>query len=267
MLTKSFSYDKSKAVNLKAYLLEPINDIEFTQKRPAVLIFPGGGYEKVSVREGEPIAMKFLAMGYNAFVLTYEVCSPFPSPLINAAWAIGVIRRYDEMFHIDKNKVAVCGFSAGAHLAAMISNMYDCKEISDELDFDDISFRPDAQILCYPVIDGTKYAHKSSFDFLLGKDASEDERKALSMQNKVSKNTPPAFLWHTANDDTVPVQNSLIYAKALSDFNIPYELRIYDEGVHGISTCQKQTAHYEAHINPHCEDWIDLAVYFLKKHL
>lgn len=255
MKIQVFDNPKTDAV-LTAYISDTVEDIEFTFNRPAVLVIPGGGYRWCSQRESEPIALKFLAEGFNAFVLKYTVPSVFPTPLNEAEWAISTIRQNAKEFFVDGSKIAVCGFSAGAHLAGMLSNMYN----SD-------ATKPNVSILCYPVIDGNEYAHKGSFDNLLGEDANDEKRKEFSLQHKVSDKTPPTFLWHTANDDTVPVQNSLLYAKALSDNNVPFELRIYDEGIHGLSTCQIQTAHYDGHINQHCEVWFNDALKFLKKYL
>ena len=255
MVIKEYKYKDSKAV-LTAYISDSIEGIELTYKRPSILIFPGGGYYNCSDREAEAISLKFMAKGYNAFILRYTVPSVYPTPLNEAKWAIDLIRKNSKEFMIDKNKIAVCGFSAGAHLAGMLSVMYG----NDD-------YKPNACVLSYPVIDGTDYAHKGSFDNLLGFDADEELRKEFSLQYKVTSDTPPTFLWHTADDDTVPVQNSLLYAKALADNNVPFELRIFDKGIHGLSTCEPYTAHYEGHINPHCSVWFDDAIKFLERHL
>lgn len=250
-----FFDNQSTDATLTAYICDTVEDIEFTFNRPAVLVIPGGGYRWCSKREAEPIALKFLAAGYNVFVLNYTLPAVFPMPLREAEWAMEIIRKNAKEFFIDKNKIAVCGFSAGAHLAGMLSTMSENK------------FTPKVCVLSYPVIDGVEYAHKGSFDWLLGEDADENKRREFSLQNKVTSITPPTFIWHTANDDTVPVQNSLLYAKALADNNIPFELKIYDSGIHGLSTCEVQTANYDGHINPHCAGWFNDALKFLKKYL
>ena len=255
MKIQDFKNPETDAI-LTAYISDTIEDIDFTYHRPAVLVIAGGGYYKCSKRESEPIALKFLSKGYNAFVLKYTTPSVFPTPLKEAQWAMSLIRENDEEFLINKEKIAVCGFSAGAHLAAMLATIPE-----------DSRNRPNACVLSYPVIDGGFFFFFFSFDNLLGTDASEEKRRYFSLQNQVSAYTPPTFLWHTADDDTVPVQNSLLFAKALADKNVPFELRIYDSGVHGLSTCEEQTAHYEGHLNEHCSSWFDDALEFLKRHL
>lgn len=210
-------------------------------KRPCMLVCPGGGYSMCSEREAEPIAFHFLPEGYNVFVLTYSVAPKrFPTQIREVAAAMELIYSNAEEWHCDTEKVAIIGFSAGGHLAAHYSTMFDCKEVREV--FPD-SKSVNASILSYPVITADfEHAHKGSFLNLIGHaPENKEEQDYFSCDCQVDKNTPPAFIWHTASDTCVPVKNSLLYANALTEYNIPVELHIYPFGQHGLSTCDKHT--------------------------
>lgn len=257
-----YSFDDNRSVTMKGFISKPIEGIASTDCRPAVLILPGGGYDRISSREGEPIALKYLSKGFNAFVLSYPVKTPMPEVIKACAWAMATIRNLAEVHHINPKKVAVCGFSAGAHLAGMISTLKD-GEVNLKT-HKNISLVPDACVLCYPVIDGGEYAHKGSFDNICVK---ESDREAYSIQNRITESAPPAFIWSTASDETVPVQNSLLAAKAFADNGVPFELHIFESGKHGLAACEWQTAYDESEIKPECSEWFELSIKFLEKYL
>lgn len=267
MRIRTYYLNERKTVSLKAYLLDNISGLSFCASRPAILICPGGGYEFLSDREGEPIAMQFLARGFNAFVLDYSINKRHPQPLINAAWALANIRMRYKEYSVDPNKIAVCGFSAGGHLAGSLATMWNDPTLSHYISMPAKSFRPNAAVLSYPVVSGVTMPHKGSFDVLLGADASFAERANLSLESRVSADTPPMFIWHTGDDGCVPPQNSLVLASACFEHKVPCELHIYDEGPHGLSDCYKTTATSPAHDSPHCAAWIELAATFLRKYL
>ena len=211
------------------------------RKRPCMVVCPGGGYSMCSEREAEPIALKFLEDGYNVFVVYYSVAPHrFPNQLREVAATMELIYKNADEWHCDTEKVGIIGFSAGGHLAAHYSNMYDCKEVREVFP----ESKPvQASILSYPVISiAFPECHEGSFKNLLGHKPSEKaEIEYFSCEYCVNENTPPAFIWHTAEDSCVPVKNSLAYAEALSKYKIPFELHIYPFGHHGISTCDDQT--------------------------
>ena len=140
--------------------------------RPAVVIFPGGGYDYTSDREAEPVANAYLAAGYSAFVVRYAVGADarHPHPLLDAAAAIALLRARAEEFHIDPQKIAVCGFSAGGHLAAHIGTQWHLPLLRDTLGGKSEDFRPNAMVLGYPVISATRGGHLYSFLNLTGPD-------------------------------------------------------------------------------------------------
>ena len=193
------------------------------KKRPIVVIFHGGGYGMVSEREEERIAMAYKAAGFHAAVVYYCVePHTHPLPIQNAANAVAMLRENAEKWNIDTDKVIVCGFSAGGHLASTIATL-----VKPEL-------RPDFQILFYPVITMDKsYTHMGSHNSLLGKDASAELEKEYSNEKQVTKETPRAFIVYSDDDKAVPPANGVNYYLALNKNGVPAVLHIYPSGGHG----------------------------------
>ena len=210
-------------------------------KRPCMIVSPGGGYAFCSQREAEPIALQFLPQGYNVFTITYSV-NPhrFPTQLREVAALMELIYKNADAWNCDTSKIAIIGFSAGGHLAAHYSTMFDCKEVREVFPE---SKSVNASVLCYPVITADpKYAHMGSIHNLVGKtDISPEETEYFSCEKNVKDTTPPAFIWHTSEDTCVHVMNSLLYAGTLSAHKVPFELHIYPYGAHGLSTGDAQT--------------------------
>jgi len=228
-------------------------------KRPALIICPGGGYEFCSVREGAPVARSFARMGIEAYVLEYE-CEPVPlatRPLHTLAEAVKHVRQ-----STDVDKVAVGGFSAGAHLAGLLGTVWNSAEWF-EAGTDLNAHRPDAMVLCYPVITAGEYAHRSSFERLAGKDIEAQQK--FSLERLVSKDAPPAFLWHTLDDEAVPVENTLIMEAALRRAGVAHEVHLFPHGVHGMSLADLETYdplrgrlpdRHVAHWATLCAEWL-----------
>lgn len=244
---------------LTGYLREETAEMPNFNIRPAVLILPGGGYEHCSTREADPVAMQFLQAGYQVFVLCYTVAAaPLRwQPMIDAAGAILHLRRNAAALRIDPARIAVCGFSAGGHLAGATAILWDAPPVQQALGTTGTEARPDAVILAYPVVTAGEFAHRGSFDNLAGND--KDLRAVFSLENQVKEGLPPFFLWHTVDDGTVPVQNSLLLAQALTAHHVPYELHLFAHGIHGSSTC---TAEVNCS-NPHAAAWIELCTEWL----
>lgn len=203
-----------------------------SDSRGSVVICPGGGYEYLAPREAEPIANAFQNRGFFPMILEYDVSDPILSvtPMRQAAWAVREARR------INSGKpVFLCGFSAGGHLAASVGVHWNDKTVFREF-LPDKGHCPDGLILCYPVITAGEAAHVGSIRRLAG----EGDASYYSLENYVSEDTPPVFLWHTAADDEVPVENSLLFAEKLSKKKVPYQLIIYPHGVHGLSLATEE---------------------------
>jgi acetyl esterase/lipase len=212
-----------------------LHPVKTDKPRGAVLVCPGGGYTKRADHEGHLIAECFNKAGIHAFVLHYRVApNRHPAPLSDARRGIRIIRANAGDWKVNPGKIAICGFSAGGHLAASLGVHYGLEDSSPGDDIDKQPARPDALILSYAVLVANKFKHPGSFDNLLGKGHARELRELMSLERHVDKNTPPAFLWHTAEDPAVPVENSLIFAVRLSKFNVPFELHVYEKGKHGM---------------------------------
>ncbi len=203
---------------------------------PAVVVCPGGGYGGRAAHEGEPIARWLNTLGVAGLVLDYRV-APYkhPAPLGDAQRAIRLARARCAEFRVDPGRVGILGFSAGGHLAASAATIFDAGKPDATDPIDRQSCRPDALIACYPVITLTgPFVEPGSMKNLVGDPADAALRKFLSLQNRVTRLTPPAFLWHTSDDACVPVENSLLLASALGRHNVPFSLHVFHHGRHGL---------------------------------
>lgn len=246
------------------YIPDEMKEKELEVKKfPCLVICPGGGYGMVSEREAESVALQFLPEGYRIFVIHYSVePNRFPQQLREVAGAMEILHKHAEEWICDTDNVAIMGFSAGAHLACQYSNRYDCPEIREIF--------PESKpvhktILSYPVITATKpFAHEGSMLNLLGHEPVSPDEEGCSCELLVTENTPPTFMWHTAEDACVPVENSLIYAKALSAKKVPFELHIYPYGYHGLATVDKLTCVGLDEKLKHVHQWIEDCKKWLK---
>ena len=236
-----------------------------------LLVIPGGGYGGVCAdREGAPIAMAFAGRGVNCFVLHYTVAphGRFPQQLIEAALAMQHIRTHAAEYHVDPARVFAVGFSAGGHLAASLGTLWHLPEVAAALPGCDLrtTVRPIGMLLCYAVITAGKFAHEGSFENLLGSQVQNPEKRELvSLEKQVTDGTCPAFLLHTTEDRTVPVENALLMAAALSAAKIPFELHIYPHGPHGIALANAMTDMGNPALNlPEAAGWVDQALVWMK---
>ena len=234
------------------------------RKRPTLLICPGGGYGMCSQREAEPIALAFIPFGMNAFVLDYSVApNKYPTQITEVAAAMELLYQKQDEWHVDTEKITIIGFSAGGHLAAHYSTSFDIPEVREVFPE---SKAVNGSILSYPVITAEEgLCHQGSFRNLTGEyPLSEENYKRFSLENCVSEKTPPAFIWHTAADNCVPVESALRYAAAMSKHKRPYELHIYPYGGHGGSTFDNQTQNGPNEISKYNSRWVQEAGEWLK---
>ena len=235
--------------------------------RPTVLIVPGGGYEMTSDREGEPIALQFLAVDCNAFVLRYS-CAPsvYPTALLEVAEAMRLILDNAEAWHVDPARIAVLGFSAGGHLAADFATSAS-NGVLRAHGYDPALLAPTALMLAYPVITSGEYRHDGSFRALLGnRYGDEDAMHEVSIEEHIDARTPPVFVWHTMPDDCVPVQNTLMLIEACRAAHVPVEAHLFPEGGHGLALATAQTAWQGVNgIEPGAQAWIGLALDWLTR--
>ncbi|MBQ9785286.1 MAG: alpha/beta hydrolase [Clostridia bacterium] len=239
----------------------------FQTNRPAVIVFPGGGYSHTYEGEAEPIALSFLSHGFCAFVLNYSVYpARFPQALLEGLHAVRFVREHAEEYGIDPARISVCGFSAGGHLAASVGTLWKHACLDGMLEGDRRLYRPDSLVLSYPVINPL---HRGSFLNLFSQNEEEltpEVVELLSLENRVDGDTPPTFLWHNSDDQAVPVECSLVFALALHRSNVPFEMRIWEKGGHGTCLGNYITQTMEPGTTMECEPWVGEAVKFLLKH-
>lgn len=234
--------------------------------RPAMLVIAGGGYEICSEREMEPIALHFTANGYHAFTLQYSLAPlSYPTPLLEACMAMLYIRECAAAEGISADHVGVIGFSAGGHLAGMLSNLYAAPEIRAALGNAADRCRPDATVYAYPVVLSGQYAHKGSLRCISGGDEQLAER--LSIDKCITPDSPPAFIWSTVTDGCVPAENSLQLALACKAAGVPFEFHLFENGCHGLSLATEETAvASDFLVRPAISVWFDLMLTWLSSH-
>lgn len=221
--------------------------MKYEEKRRAMLIIPGGGYIRVSEREAEPIALKYFAQGFECAVLFYSTGDDIKtsSPIKEAEEALLFLKSLES---VDENRVSAIGFSAGAHLAAMLaSHGHEC---GDNANIKSL-------ILSYPVISMGEYAHIGSRENII-KERNEDI-SFFSAEMCVTPSFPPTFIWSTRDDASVNIRNSILMYEALIDNNVYSELHIYPEGVHGLSTATIESGI----INKYVSSWFDETLKFM----
>ena len=246
------------------YLHTPVYEMDVHRDRyPVLVLCPGGAYRFVSERESDPVAIEFFAAGYNVFTLVYscldKACDLLPLRELSAA--VIKIREKSTDWYCDPDRIAVCGFSAGGHLAASLATMWNEKELLDVFDTKNGMNRPNAVILGYPVILANEYAHEESIRYVSGSAPGSDKYRFFSLDKHVSSETCPVFIWHTAEDDTVPCENTIYFAAALQKNKIPYECHIFPSGSHGLSVCTNETGSPK----PHVRQWVNLAINWLNE--
>ncbi len=265
-------------------------------KKPAVIVCPGGGYMMTADGEAEPVAYKFAANGYQAFVLRYSTIktgnSAFPGPLFDLAKAMLLLHEKAVEWGIDTDRIIVCGFSAGGHLAASLGVFWNEAFLTEKLAGDGLIngaglpdarvLKPAALVLGYPVTDQTKSLkewttispegetidlRKICNQATYGKaEPTLEDQIRISPVNHVTVNTPPTFIWHTAEDNMVFVEGSLYFGLELTKQKIPFELHIFEEGPHALSLCDETTVRDEEQLKLTCRAWFGLALSWLHRH-
>ncbi|RVU97715.1 alpha/beta hydrolase [Coriobacteriales bacterium OH1046] len=258
-----------------------------TTERPAIIICPGGGYLTHAQREGEPVAARFLGMGYQSFILRYPTYiadhrkpsdlsdarfnenAPWPEPVVDVMRAMAWVRAHAGEFCIDENRIYMLGFSVGAHLACSLAERFDDEEPLARAGIDARTARPSGIVLCYPMLsaDGVLKMSEDGEGFarilkraLFGTDEpSEDQFEAMRLAHHVRPDMPRSFIWHTAEDELASPQETLDFASALLAAGVPCELHLFERGPHGQALCDETSAADETHLNPEAAVWPTLA--------
>lgn len=229
---------------------------------PAIIICPGGAYLGLSEREAEPVAKEFFCAGYHVVLLKYSVGEEAKNfkPLCQLAETIVWLRSHAAEWNIREDQIAVCGFSAGGHLAASAGTLYQEEKFLHAYGKTE-HIRPDAMILGYPVITANEFAHEWSLKTVSGSKPGTEKYCYFGLEQHVHEKTPPAFIVHTAEDQSVPVENSLCFAKALSEKKIPFEMHILPRGAHGMSVCTEETGSND----PYNGRWVSWCICWLNE--
>ena len=290
-------YEGREDVTLTTYLLDDSPELLKGGARPAIVICPGGAYLNCSDREAEPVALRFAAMGYHAFVLRYSVYQEgcggtpdwtkpiepklqcqYPKQMREMGMAMRLIKSKAEEWYVDPKRIAICGFSAGAHNCAMYAVNWNQPVITEYFSETAEIFRPAAVILGYPLTDYCYMKESMKKDPMIGglfsisnsaflgmPDPGNELLEEISPVYHVTEHVPPTFIWATASDELVPVQHSLRMAYALADKKIPFEIHIFENGGHGLSLGDQTTAEAKTQINEDVQEWIIRAERWLKK--
>ena len=239
--------------------LTPYFPSKNTAKRTAIIICPGGGYAGLALEhEGFAVAQEFNKIGVTAFVLKYRLPSDSTmidksiGPLQDIQTAILIVRKHAAEWGINPAKIGIIGFSAGGHLAATAGTHFNRPVIENK---ENISLRPDFMLLIYPLITFGDFTHLGSRECLIGKNPSAAQIEFYSNEKHVTADTPPTFLIHAQDDNTAPVQNSLMFYDALLKANVKAEMHLFQYGGHGFGLN-----------NPKSKDkWFDWAAAWLEE--
>lgn len=262
---KHYFFENNDKVFLETYAMRPIHRDLYG----AMLVIPGGGYSGIcDDREGEPIALSYMAQGFQCFVLHYSVMkeAKFPQPLIEASLAVKWIRDNAERFHIDPDRIFACGFSAGGHLCASLGTLWNTEEVIKGANIKPGENKIRAMVPVYAVLSANTDTHHGTFCNIAGNEnPTKDELMKYSLDLCVNDDTVPAYIVHTAQDRTVPVNNSMLFAQALDRNHIPFELHIYQKGIHGMALANEMTAdgHPEL-MNKAMSKWVKNSAEWLK---
>ncbi len=207
----------------------------------AMIICPGGGYSGLAAHEGNDYALWLNQHGVTAFVLKYRLAPRYHYPAIfqDAARAVRLVRAKADTWKIDPKRIGIMGSSAGGHLASMLLTHFDSGNPASDDVVERQSSRPDIGVLCYAVISLGKYTHQGSKGNILGRNPAPELAQFLSSELQVTPGTPPCFIWSTFEDNTVPMENSMLFASALRSNNVPFALNIYQKGGHGMGLNDK----------------------------
>ena len=202
--------------------------------RGGVMVLPGGAYMFHGVSEGEPVALAYAAAGYNAFLLRYSIAphAAFPNSAADVCRALKLIRSRAEEWHQDPDKLALCGFSAGGHVAACAGTMWNRADLLEASGCTGAEGKPNALILGYPCITVDLKGQGDMYGLLQGDRSPEELRELASAERWVGPHTPPVFLWNMYRDKLVPVEHGLKFLSALAEHDVPFACRTYMEGNH-----------------------------------
>ena len=236
--------------------------LETDKPLACIVVLPGGGYSERAPHEGDPIAKFFISRGMHSVVVNYRVApNRYPAPLADAQRAIKLLRARADEWKIDPNSVVTLGFSAGGHLSGACATLEDVTAArvgADEVDRQ--SARPDGAILCYAALSNNKeWGNYGCGENFLGSERCRLESDYFSIENRVTDDTPPVFIWHTSDDPVVNVKNALVFGERMREHNRKFEMHIYPHGRHGLGLAPDTED--VKNWAPLAADWVMLNIY------
>jgi acetyl esterase/lipase len=242
MLQKTINLTTDGRVNMQTYILNLSMNGQTLPKRPAIIILPGGAFTWLSETEAEPVALTFAKEGFHTFVLNYSIGdhSVFPNPLDDVSKAIWELRRNANEWGIHENHIAVMGFSAGACVAAMSATQWNTSGLAKRLGIPEEGIKPNAAVIGYGAsLLSTIFDNDDGKDLIVPEPGriTADRTPEVDVVNYVGPHTPPIFFWHNRYDKYVPVINPILMGEAMSKHKLPFEMHIFQSGIHGMSVC------------------------------
>jgi acetyl esterase/lipase len=283
-------------INYVMYLQDNSEQIDKERRHPAMIVCGGGAYMGICDREKEPVALEYLKAGYQVFVLTYSTLETsdnveYPIPVYDLAKMILTIRENAEEWNIDSDKIAAVGFSAGGHLVACMATQWHEDYLSDKFGVSSEQLKLNAAVLSYPLVD-FPYQHeaferdsrknlpstsmpdqskeeifKEVDRIVAGKSPTGEDYKKVSPYYHISEKTCPIFLWATATDELVYVGQALKFCERLTRYDIPFEIHVFDKGVHGMSIATSQSSGDSVYNSETVSKWLGLSLGFLERQL
>lgn len=248
-------YNPSSSKNGLVSSCLTIDSVRNKNPLPAVVLCPGGGYQKYGIFEAMPVAKKLCGTGFSVFIISYAIGDKASDalPLKQISQTVATIRENHSHFGINPNKISVMGFSAGGHLAASLGTLWNHPILSDCGGKN----RPNALCLCYPVISLKNLPHEGTNMRLLSGSNKEQLKNLLSAELNVTDKTPPTFLWHSIDDCIVDVDHSIIFANALKKAGVFYKLKLFEHGVHGCALADKRSPYPDKEVSSWFSCWLD----------
>lgn len=270
MQTINVTLNEKTGARLEGWAIDPHVSTDEVRARPAMIVAPGGGYLNLAHREAEPVAARWLGMGYQVLILRYSVlleapgqgvepepnlAARYPVQVGEAARAVAYVREHADELGVDPERIFIMGFSAGAHVAVSLAERW--------RDFGETS-RPRGVIGCYPMLRALERGDVALQEFsalaVCGtKRPSDEQRAEVDLVERANASMPPLFLWHTSEDGLVPATDTARLAARAMELGVPCELHIYREGHHGSGLCDHTTSANGEHVNPHNASWASLA--------
>ena len=272
MIHEQINLKDDGRVNVRTYVLDVYRRTQ-GMLRPAMVVLPGGGYGHISTSEGEPVALTFNRLGYNAFVLSYSVMeySEYPNPVDELAATIKMIRERADEWQIDPDRIGIVGFSAGGSLAGIYATQWHNPELAARLGCDSEMLKPNVALVGYGPSDWKYMGGEVDPEAAAKVNATErgkildDGTPEVGFVDYIDEKTAPMFIWHARQDELVDVENALSTASHMQAAGRPFELHIFDDGHHGQSVNNRISHPDDVDADWSIQQWVPLADHWVRR--